>query len=1528
MADWDVVSTTPDTAAAPANDWSVVSQAPQTDDANGVSAGEHYLRSAIAPFAGGITYLGALGGTLAAGANLSDADAAAQSEKSSVESTVRGDNEPMTTTGKAIVDHINKVTDPYLKAAQKKFSDLADSAFEHGIPIAPGGVTVNPDGTITHNDITVGKGSPVTGAIAATAPQAAMLAAGGRAGGAAADATMEAAGKIMRGAGREAPEAAAAAAPAVEAPKEDADFSADDIKRLPGPSPQAVSSTAAPAAKSAQAASPAARELPPTSYQQDGAEHTVTSANGVTTADEQSNGNLKVTRSDTAPDAQGNGEGTARLVAMADQAHARGGYMTSDVSVSPGQAARYAALANQGYVVHQNPDATVNPATGNLVSDDPRKPVFTVGPKPLTGMPTATKVPGTGTVQFGPDPRIRATAEHYATSAGLPYNPPTDYVPIDPRRGAAVAQAYDAMQHTPGDPNVKAAYTALANETKAQWQAIEGTGLKVQFMQPGQADPYALSPRLALLDIKNNNHLWVYPTEGTGTVSEGGAQSAPPDHPLLQPSGVTVDGRPLLHNDLFRIVHDYFGHAKEGTGFRADGEFNAYRVHKAMYSPLAQQALATETLGQNAWVNFGPKAAANKGASGAATTYADQKAGLLPQHIIDDTGPYDPNRPAQATPTATAGAPTSPQNSRFKLPREEGASAGAVAPADQAKRLAVIQRSLAPFMPRREVRTTALTGDSKEAATDFQQAKLKGAAGDRMQQVIAGEQNAMREAVGSMARNPEFSETANKQRGREITDPVQFAMETFEKHDKQMYAQAKAVARRAPAAVDSFNMLVHGRRSEFIGSQEGTALLNGLLHRAQELGLQGANGTFNPATVEQIEELRQYASDQWSPRTSRLVARVKSALDDDATRILGTNVYARARANRALRSQFLEEPKGMQKLLPPEDRNEVNRPVALEDVPATLAGMPIEQFQHVFRALPAIARYFDSIGDVKAAETMRAKTAGAFNAMREYFAADAMRAGQKIEKGWDQKSFAQTLRDNEERMALVSKPGEMQRWQDINDAGNALKMDRSYPGAFVQQQNLGNRMREKLGSGVAAGVTGLAAHVGGPGLAFVSEMTGAGEKAGNLIKPDIEKQQLAAVERRITNLDQPAPGGGPRGGKFETVKPTAKAPLSSKLPGQRGGPKFTAAKVSDAQAIQQYLSDDEKAALGEKSLQKVLDTFHSLPPTHELAAAALAGKAKRGWYRDAAQAISNVFGGDAPRFTALLAAMSPQTSVEMNFHNALRSFVAWDKAGRPEDRDQIVKIMEQNSLRNPDSKSKSNVLDAWKNNAVRALTAKDPESLQLSGPKVDSFNQNLRENVNAVTLDSWMAAFAKMDPTQLGGTKRLAPNDALQGALKGKNSTYVGYSAKVREAAAMLTHMTGEKWTPAEVQETVWSFAKAASEHANTYGGMATIPELVKSGELTDELIKGTSDFHNLFEEPGHAAALGASNFAGGLEKLRSAKGNSAERGSASEAEAAAAKALRPHLVRAAKRLDVVRQDKLAKKNGSGEGVDPDDIPF
>jgi 5-methylcytosine-specific restriction endonuclease McrA/GNAT superfamily N-acetyltransferase len=221
-----------------------------------------------------------------------------------------------------------------------------------------------------------------------------------------------------------------------------------------------------------------------------------------------------------------------------------------------------------------------------------------------------------------PHQELRDLAQSYMDGKRWPYNPPRTYPEVDESRAKRIADEYDRMPHTPNDPYVRSAYMALANETKDQYEHLINNGYRFEFEPEGGAYN---SPWDASRDVRENKHLYVYPTSaGFGSTDET-------DHPLLADSGYTWNDQPVTYNDLFRGVHDVFGHAKEGVGFRHHGEENAWRQHSAMYSDMARHALTSETRGQNSWVNFGPYGEHNQTADQTSTVYAPQKAGLLPE---------------------------------------------------------------------------------------------------------------------------------------------------------------------------------------------------------------------------------------------------------------------------------------------------------------------------------------------------------------------------------------------------------------------------------------------------------------------------------------------------------------------------------------------------------------------------------------------------------------------------------------------------------------------------------------------------------------------------------------------------------------------------------------------------------------------------------------------------------------------------------------------------------------------------------
>lgn len=390
-----------------------------------------------------------------------------------------------------------------------------------------------------------------------------------------------------------------------------------------------------------------------------------------------------------------------------------------------------------------------------------------------------------------------------------------------------------------------------------------------------------------------------------------------------------------------------------------------------------------------------------------------------------------------------------------------------------------------------------------------------------------------------------------------------------------------------------------------------------------------------------------------------------------------------------------------------------------------------------------------------------------------------------------------------------------------------------------------------------------------------------------------------------------------------------------------------------------YLTEQERSKMRRDVAEKFVEIFDTLPPAQEMAAVALGGVAKRGWYRRSSTALLDVFGPDAPRFAALLASLSPQASVQQNLRNALSVWKNWIRAGRPTDEKDILTIlglsvertplarMSEEQLRRVASKlrltipatttrhgiagpfetettagdiasliadnatdeqiARLSVLGAWENNTVRSLTAVDPENLTLSGPKVNSFMLNLLGNTTEVTNDAWLANYALVDQKIFSGT--------LSKSGPGKGPGYLAMSAKARAAAEYLTKLTGEQWTPAEVQETVWSWAKTLYELQLPSGEDRTALELLRGGEVTEERIAATPDFAILLLDETYRKILEESGYAEQLRQLDRSHPKDSGVGryrSEREASAATSPAAQRAREKAAKRLTLLREQRAS----------------
>ena len=151
------------------------------------------------------------------------------------------------------------------------------------------------------------------------------------------------------------------------------------------------------------------------------------------------------------------------------------------------------------------------------------------------------------------------------------------------RYGQVMPEAVERAKAQNYDQLTEAAYRQLAKETRGQFDAMPVATV----MHTGEGD-YG-TPSAMIRDVLAKGQLKTF---------RGGDP-----HPYL---GAVDPDTGLTSNEMFRAIHDYFGHVPQGNTFRAAGEEAAYGSHSQMMSPLAQAALAAETRGQNSFVNYSP----------------------------------------------------------------------------------------------------------------------------------------------------------------------------------------------------------------------------------------------------------------------------------------------------------------------------------------------------------------------------------------------------------------------------------------------------------------------------------------------------------------------------------------------------------------------------------------------------------------------------------------------------------------------------------------------------------------------------------------------------------------------------------------------------------------------------------------------------------------------------------------------------------------------------------------------------------
>jgi len=160
-----------------------------------------------------------------------------------------------------------------------------------------------------------------------------------------------------------------------------------------------------------------------------------------------------------------------------------------------------------------------------------------------------------------------------------------------------IARQYGTIPQYDSGEAASRSYAALEEETGRQFDIMTrsrskgGLGLSAHtspvdpYGRTDTSQPFADKPNEIMRDLKadvgGNSRI-----RGLATATTGGSDSF--KHPDT--------------NDMFRVVHDLFGHVAANRGIDRHGEEAAYQHHRQMFSPAARPALASELRGQTAYL--------------------------------------------------------------------------------------------------------------------------------------------------------------------------------------------------------------------------------------------------------------------------------------------------------------------------------------------------------------------------------------------------------------------------------------------------------------------------------------------------------------------------------------------------------------------------------------------------------------------------------------------------------------------------------------------------------------------------------------------------------------------------------------------------------------------------------------------------------------------------------------------------------------------------------------------------------------
>jgi hypothetical protein len=929
-----------------------------------------------------------------------------------------------------------------------------------------------------------------------------------------------------------------------------------------------------------------------------------------------------------------------------------------------------------------------------------------------------------------PNEDVQKLANNYVASAGIEKPQHEGLLAVDPEAAKKVADAYEKMEHNPDDPKTKAAYDALIRETKAQWNAAKAAGYTLEpWNREGQ--PYANSREMAE-DVRNNKHLYYF---------QGG--DVPESHPL---SGIDPETGET-YNNIFRAVHDLFGHAKNGYEFGPRGEENAFLAHSRMYSDEAIPALLTETKGQNSWVNFGghlrdengniPK----KGESGyippTQRPYAEQKAGLLPSSIVNPYLQKEPTlgEPLEQVPTREGTKIVHSNDAGEIRMGADGRPVVWLTPGDWdtfRKSNALPKIAGASFSPEEaEEISSNLSRDKQiqdlfDAATKTSPQGLLTTGRNNVDVQVASEElhhTWQRE----LSRDGEISNLLKTGQWARLYDIIppdwQKEMDADGYHEDPIVRVAETAAQ-----------FRSGKAKGIIPDTDIVRFLDAFYKE-----IEARHGKNAVEAADKINDIAaQHIKDINENRRERSATEANELADKAAERRKLSGLEAGRQAGT------------------PE--------VGSGEPPEGLASREEEQ---EFGKLSRL-RLRGGMGDPNSAGLI---TGDNEVLVGRYHDDLAKQAGYKEPKSGGNIHDA-FFRDGGVR---------------IRGAGGTIHIDFMDPNADTF-----DRVYQAIQS------------VPDANRYYVDFRPQKGARAVGFNISAYDKDNLLFQLKDLEDGRQspPAPVGSvayfrngmfSREGDFRDKEP--------RFPGLRPNGSRT------WEEIKPFLNEEVTKHDTPEKQEALTTAFNSLPDHQDYVEAIKAGRAGQMWYERSSRAfdalmdagIDGLTKKDKPKFLNFVAALSPVQPVRSNLLMALNLWGKWDKAGRPVDVEWKNGIPNKNASLYRILKGRGNTqgvdLPARMNNAIRALQGEP-----LSGPKVSAFTTNLGKDVNRVTNDTWMAVFGGHDPNRIN---KPAVYDAMSAKIR-EAADATGIAPRQAQAAvwsfikslAELSGWGNDRWIP------------------------------------------------------------------------------------------------------------------------------------